>query len=368
MSNVLKLALTSLHVVRDPNSPIFDSRVEIDAANPDFAQMLDHARAKVAAGKAWQQTPVTIVTRENMGRFGIDFPEEYLLLDGRQRRHMAEILGTGLDATVKEIGSLSEFFEFNISSNTLYVPETLESQIQKCKLWVNAGATPEEIATVIKFPGSTLDFAGRLSKVKELVKFGDPTKTAAPAREMMKSGELEYGAAKQVAALPPEQQKEIVSELAKVQNDLLTAAIDNGKLSEAAANPGTPVRVKTEAGDTGTVTVDKKGNPKVKPSQDTTMKAKAKVQNKAAPESTKSESDRKPAATAKLDTAIIGGFRVQFANLARMTEHNYADIAAGGMMLAAMLLKEEYALPEGASEELLAACEVLAKAGLKVKV
>jgi hypothetical protein len=184
--------------------------------------------------------------------------------------------------------------------------------------------------------------------VRDYIKFADPEKIDPALTEMRKAGEIDYGAMKQIADLPKDVQPEAVAELAKVQQAALDTAMENGKLAEAAANPGKPVRVKTPEGDTAHLTVKPDGTPVVKPSQDTSQKVKAKVSGKKAPESTKTEGERKvPVA---LDAALVGSHKARIAFLRKMPGHDFADIVAGAEMLAARLTGQDYTLPENASE------------------
>ena len=102
------------------------------------------------------------------------------------------------------------------------------------------------------------------------------------------------------------------------------------------------------------MTVKPDGTPVVKPSQDSTQKAKAKVQKKAAPESTKTEGERKKAAT--LDAAMLGAYKAKIALLARQAEGGkFADLVAGSEMLFALATGMVPALADDASEAVKAA-------------
>lgn len=339
MANIKQLVAVltkDIVLIKDPSHPLYDPRVE--RPRDEFT------RAGYRADG--QRTPVELMTRENAERIGASFEGgPYTVISGRGRRGYCEDVEIDfMTAFVVEVKDLAHFWTLALRENGHRDEETFGEQLKKARAIYDAGGTLESISCSIKKP---------LSTVKDLLKISDPAQTIDAIREMADAGELDHGSAKQIATLPKDVQPEAVTELAKVQADALTEAAQNGKLAEAAAEPGKEVRVKTASGDTATLTVKPDGTPVVKPSQDTTQKAKAKVQNKAAPASTKTEAERK--APVALDAAMIGSHKARIALLRKMPGHNFAEIVAGAEMLAARLTGQDYTLPENASEVVKAA-------------
>ena len=341
------VALLTKSIVRiaDPAHPLHDPRA---SRTIDEYTMADYR-------ERGQQTPIAVISRENAERIGCTFEGgDYAIVYGNGRHIACEAVGIEyMMAFVEEIDSLATFITLKLRENSIRDEESFADQLVKAKLIADAliasGVSVDDVAV-----SASVSLRKPVSTVRELLKLSDPTKTAEAVREMIKSDEIDLGAAKQVASLPIEQQKELVAELANVQAEALAAASENGKLAEAAANPGKDVRVKTASGDTATLTVKKDGTPIVKPSQDTTQKVKAKVQKKAAPESTKTEGERKASAVA-IDAAMVKTHKARVALLRRLPGHDFEQLVAGAEMLAALMTGESFELPETASEAVKAA-------------
>jgi ParB-like chromosome segregation protein Spo0J len=341
MKTLVALATKSIVRIADPAHPLFDVRSKREIDPYTLADYRERG----------QQTPIAVISRENAERIGAAFEGgDYAIIYGNGRHMACEAVGIEyMTAFVEEIDSLASFLTMKMRENSIRDEETLDQLVTKAKLVADAliasGASLDDVAE-----NASISLRKPTTTVRELLKLSDPTKTAEPVREMVKSGEIDLGSAKQITSAPVEQQIEIVAELAKVQSDALAAAIDSGKLAKAAES-GEAVRVKTADGETATVTVKADGTATVKPSQDTVQKAKAKVQKKAAPESVKSEAARKAVA---IDAAMIGAHKAKFAMLRRLPACD-ESLVLGAEMLAAMLTGTEYTLPENASESVKAA-------------
>lgn len=340
------VAVATSKIVRivDASHPLFDPR---STRTLDEYTLADYR-------ERGQQTPIAVISLANAEALGASFEGgDYAIIYGNGRHTACEAVGIEfMMAFVEEIDSLATFLTLKMRENSIRDEETFDQLLTKAKLVADAllasGVSRDDIAI-----SASVSLRKPVSTVKDLLKLSDPEKTAPALREMIKADEIDYGAAKQILTLPAEVQPEAVAELAKMQAAALDVATKNGKLAEAAASPGKEVRVKTENGDTATVKVDQNGDVKVKPSQDSTQKAKAKVQNKAAPASTKTEAERK--APVALDLAMISGHKARVAMLRRLPGHNFADIVAGAELLAAMASGQAYELPADASEALKAA-------------
>jgi ParB-like chromosome segregation protein Spo0J len=282
-----------------------------------------------------QQTPIAVITRENAERIGCAFEGgDYAIVYGNGRHIACEAVGIELMlAFVEEIDSLAQFLTLKMRENSIRDEETPAQLLAKAALFRDAclasGVSVDEVAEQ-----ASISLRKPTTTVRTLLKLADPTATVPAVAEMFKSGELEIGSVGQIVSLDKAEQKEAVSELAKVQNGLLTAAIDSGKLAEA-AETGKPVRVKTADGDTATLTVKPDGTPVVKPSQDTVQKTRSRVKGTKAPESIKTEGERKK--TAMIDASMLGAYRGKIEILARMGDgHDYMGLVMGARLIVAL--------------------------------
>lgn len=344
LKKLVAIATKSIVQITDPSHPLYDPRVN--------RERNDYTRADYRENG--QRTPIEVMTKENAERIGASFEGgDYTAVAGRGRRGYCEDVEIDfMMAIVVEVRDLAHFRTLALRENSQRDEETFDQQVEKAKLIAEAakasGQSEEEIvksvSVSIKRPDST---------VRDYLKFTDPTKTSEALTELRKSGEIDYGSMRQLIDLPIEKQPEAVGELSQVQSDALAAAAMNGKLEEAAKNPGKGVRVKTENGDTATITVKEDGTPVVKPSQDTAQKVKSKVQNKKAPESVKTEAERKSAVG--LDVALIKTHGGRVAMLRRVPGHDFSELIAGAAMLEALLTGTPYTLADDASETVKAA-------------
>lgn len=302
---IVKLSLADVGLVTDKKSPIYDPRV-------DRALDADVVASFRVNG---QQSPIGVVTRENLAAIGVAIDTPFTPIFGRGRRRYCEAAGIEfVEAMIFEVGSVSEFLSTALDENTHRDEEDLQSCIDKATRIYKAGGTLESISRSLRKPEST---------VRTLLKLGAEDKLAPEVKSMIANGELDIGSADQICGMPIADQAAVVKELEQVQVAQLAKGVN-------------------ERGDAATITKNHKGETVVKPKQDTVQKAKAKVQEKAVPASV-AKVEKKPPVDAALVEAKLG-----YVSLMRRLSDADQSYVAGFEAALCSLIGREPALTENA--------------------
>ena len=318
MRTILSVPLADVGLVTDKASPAYDPRIESPLDEYQLAGFRQDG----------QLHPVALVTRENMAAIGIVIDSPYTPQDGRRRRQYCEAAGIPfIDGYVVEVKSLEQFLDRMLKTNVHREEETTEGLIQKAKRILAAGGTIDSLVNTLKRPRST---------VMTLLQIEDETGTtvAPEIRAMIKTGELDMGAAAQVVGMPVAEQKAVAEKIQKVQ----VAQLAKGT---------------SKRGDAATIKKNAKGDTIAVPTQDTVQKIKADVKQKAVPASVGTEQekkDRPAAAASKIDKVLIEN-KLKVVPMLRKFQNPDESFIAGYEAALASLIDREPALPEGASYE-----------------
>lgn len=339
------IAILTKDIVRvsDPTHPFYDPRAKRAL---DVHQLADYR-------DRGQIDPVHVVSLANAEALGASFEGgTHVLIDGNGR-HIG-CTETGIEymtAFVHEFDSLSDFKTFKLRQNSMRDEETFPEQVEKARAIAEAakaeGKSEAEIVASIMISTRKGE-----NTVRDFLKFLDPSKTGPELKQAIDSGQIDYGSAKQAATLPLEKQPVLLDNVNEIKSDLLTKALETGKVAEAAAEPGKEKRLKTAKG-SGTVSVDKKGDVQVTVSQDTVMEQKAKVAEAPVPPSVKRAGTPKKAPVSAIDSVLVNGHRTRISMMRSLPAPegvDYADFIVGAEMLAALVTGAEYTLRDDASE------------------
>ena len=312
-------------IVTDKAHVMYDERVEGEV-NP-------YTLAKVRLGEAYLP-PITVITPENAAELGYQIdPAQYdaLVWMGRQRRALAIAADLPLIEAFFEVAKSVEDYNLkSVEENTHRLEMTYQQRVDKAKRFHAAGITDlDKLAACFCHPVSTVETWLATARMAAQV----PAVAAA-----LEAGELNTGIANQLKSEPVEVVEKVMEDVAKLQLAALAKAAETGK---------TEGRVSTPEGN-ATLETNDKGETAVIPSQDSIQKIKAKAKGKKAPESTKTEGERKAEGKAVIDPAMVGVIRSTFSRMRKLPGH--ADLVTGAEMALARLMNEAYALPDDASD------------------
>lgn len=194
-SNVLFFAPDSLHLVDDPAHPLYDERIHLPLDEAMVLNIMDQGVLE----------PIIVWKDPETGKTCV--------VDGRQRvKHSLEsnrrLIESGKEPLlvpgVVRRGSARRMAEAMVSANEIRRPDTPLGRAKKMADMLSRGNDEEDLA---------LFFGVGIQTVQATLSLLECTQAV---QEAVESGQITTGHARQLAELPPEEQREKVQELVSV--------------------------------------------------------------------------------------------------------------------------------------------------------